>query len=263
MTLNGGTLQLDADSKVSGPGAYQGVIQNGRAPVTLAQNGATAPATSPYMQRFQNPSAGGTVDRYATNVKPVLDQTKSMASHYANPPGRANFSGTITDGSAPAGASYAGLAAIVNAGEGKLGTVGALLGGTTTPAVQPAGLASLDFELPEGGQVYYFIAPRGQIEITANALSDGFLAKLGYLAAALAGILLLAGLLRVIRRGGMNWLSKPPAAVLMVCLGVLSMVFGVLPMAGAILFLLGVALLIHRAWVRNRAKPAILAATAK
>ena len=26
------------------------------------------------MQLFQNPSAGGTVNRYSTNVKPVLDQ---------------------------------------------------------------------------------------------------------------------------------------------------------------------------------------------
>ncbi len=136
--------------------------------------------------------------------------------------------------------------------------------GTTTLAVQPAGLASLDFQLPEGGQVYYFSAPRGKIEITAVAVRDGFLAKLGYLAAALVAVIVIASTLRALRRGRMRWFGSPPAIALMVCLGTLSMVFFVLPVLGAILFLIGVALLIHRACVRGRAKRAIpAAATAK
>ena len=45
----------------------------------------------------------------------------------------------------------------------------------------------------------------------------------------------------------MRWWGSPLAAALMLCLGVLAMVFCVLPVLGALLFLIGVVSLLHRA----------------
>jgi hypothetical protein len=44
-------------------------------------------------------------------------------------------------------------------------------------AVQPSGLASLDFPLPERGQVYNFITPRGDVSITAQAVAKDFISR--------------------------------------------------------------------------------------
>ena len=51
-----------------------------------------------------------------------------------------------------------------------------------------AGLASLDVRLPERGKMYLFTTPRGDIEITASAISASTLSRLSGLAAVLSAI---------------------------------------------------------------------------
>ena len=62
---------------------------------------------------------------------------------------------------------------------------------TPSPA-RPAGLANIDFQLPERGRVYYFLTPRGEVSITAQAASDDLLNKLIYLAVALVVIVVIS-----------------------------------------------------------------------
>ena len=63
-------------------------------------------------------------------------------------------------------------------------------GGSACRAGQPR------FPTPRGRTGLLLQRPRGKIEITAQAVSDGFLTKLGYLAAALAAVIVIASLLR-------------------------------------------------------------------
>ena len=123
---------------------------------------------------------------------------------------------------------------------------------STTPAA-PTGLASLDFQLPQRGQLYQFITPRGEVEITAQAVSSNMMTKLQRLAIALVAILAIGFALRLARQDGVGPLGGPGAITLMICLGVLSVLTGVLPIAGLVLFLSGLVLKIRRAAARSRA----------
>ncbi len=120
---------------------------------------------------------------------------------------------------------------------------------TPSPA-QAAGLASLDFQLPERGRVYYFLTPRGEVSITAQAVSGDLLNKLIYLAVALAVIVVISAALRAAGGGHLAWLTGPRANVLMICLGALAMFTGILPLAGAVIFLIGLILPVRRATLR-------------
>jgi hypothetical protein len=128
---------------------------------------------------------------------------------------------------------------------------------------QLAGLAGLDFPLPQRGQVVYFLTPRGDITITAEAISNDLVWKMIYLAVALAAIVVISAGLRAAFRGSLGWLARPGANTVMVCLGTLAIVCGILPYAGAVLLLVGLALPIRRAMRRRAALTTPAPATAK
>ena len=77
--------------------------------------------------------------------------------------------------------------------------------------VRPSGLASLDFALPERGQVVQFVTPRGDIAITARAISGEVLARLLQLAVALAAILVIGTICLLAARGRLPRLGGPRA----------------------------------------------------
>ena len=160
--------------------------------------------------------SGGTADNYSTTVQPLMDKAMTGVARGSNAPGSALGPHSLlesTDGS------------------GKTTESWGVPTGTTTPAVQPAGLASLDFQLPEGGQVYYFIAPAGNRDYGRGRPRR------------LPGETGLPG-----RRPGRRdrdrlgaprhpprrhaLVGRPPAAALMVCLGALAIVTGLLPAPG-------------------------------
>jgi hypothetical protein len=106
-----------------------------------------------------------------------------------------------------------------------------------------AGLASLDFQLPERGEVFLFTVPRGQIEIKAWPIAHELVRQI------LGGAGLIAALVLI-------WLATRPAArrfwrqlvdqpLFAICLGVLglaSLVTGVLPGLGLLLVVLAAGL---------------------
>ncbi len=88
---------------------------------------------------------------------------------------------------------------------------GGLPSAPATPADLPAGLASLDVELPLRGVVYRFTTPGGDAEITARALPSRLLRRVGGAAALVVAVLLLLWLVRVGRRGvSAGWPAARP-----------------------------------------------------
>jgi hypothetical protein len=105
------------------------------------------------------------------------------------------------------------------------------------------GLASLEFQLPQRGSLYQFTTPRGEVEITAEAVSDDLLGRLFNAAIALAAIVVVGYAVRLASRGRLGWLGGPAATTLMLCLGMLAIVTGVLPIAGILMFACGAVIL--------------------
>jgi hypothetical protein len=120
-----------------------------------------------------------------------------------------------------------------------------------------AGLASLDFTLPERGQVFNFTTPRGQIEIEARPIAQTLLARLIGLAI-LAGVVVVVWLVarRPARAFWQALFSTVAVGVLLAVLGLASIISGVFPLAGLLLLVAGIALAI-----RNRlSRPFVAAA---
>lgn len=101
-------------------------------------------------------------------------------------------------------------------------------------------LASLDVELPVRGVEFMFTTPRGDLEITATAVSSPLLARLthlGLLLAGLLGIYLLARLCCLVcRRLKNTWLGT----TLLLVAGAASLIAGVFPVLGLVLLTLAI-----------------------
>jgi hypothetical protein len=96
-----------------------------------------------------------------------------------------------------------------------------------------AGLASLDVQLPERGRLYRFTTPRGDIALSARAVSHSFLSRL----TALAAVAVAIGLIWLLSRDPSRRLASALAGsrafgVLLAVLGLVSLLSGVLPIAG-------------------------------
>jgi hypothetical protein len=121
-----------------------------------------------------------------------------------------------------------------------------------------AGLASLDFTLPERGKVYHFTTPRGQLEITARPIDESLVSRLMGLVGLAVAILVVWALFRQPARAfWRQLLSTVACGIVIAVLGLASIVTGVFPVAGLVLLAGGIALAI-----RNYCCPAILATSA-
>jgi hypothetical protein len=99
-------------------------------------------------------------------------------------------------------------------------------------AVNGAGLASLDFTLPNRGALYRFTTPRGDVEITAREASNDLLRRLVELLIVAVVIFLAWLAVKYARRGSFGWLVERTGSTMLICLGLLSFFFGVLPVVG-------------------------------
>jgi len=112
--------------------------------------------------------------------------------------------------------------------------------------------ASLDVELPQRGREYLFTTPRGDIEITARAVSEPLVGRLiRLLALAVASVVLIV-LLRVLARvlpalHRNRWIV---AAVLLV--GLMALVLGIFPILGLAALIYGLVQLIRLQIARRR-----------
>ncbi|MCI0360376.1 MAG: hypothetical protein L0211_18015, partial [Planctomycetaceae bacterium] len=120
-----------------------------------------------------------------------------------------------------------------------------------------AGLASLDFRLPERGRAYSFTTPRGQIEISARPVANTLVGRLLGLTILAAVVLIAwAATRQPAREAYARLLGTVACGVLLALVGVISLVTGIFPYAGLVLIVIGIALAI-----RNRAAPTAVAAS--
>lgn len=118
-------------------------------------------------------------------------------------------------------------------------------------------LASLDVDLPLRGREYLFTTTRGDIDITARAVSEPLLGRLARLLAVAAGFVVLLVVLRVLPRvlpllHGSRWFA---AAVLLV--GLLSLLLGIFPILALAALIYGLVQLVCLEIARRRRAAAV------
>lgn len=125
-----------------------------------------------------------------------------------------------------------------------------VLAGGGSRGFSARGLASLDVDIPIRGQVYFFTTPRGKAEITARAVSRGFLSNLGYLVVALVIVGVAVACYRAMGQKAFTCCSSRRSAVAMILLGLVAVIVGFLPVAGLLAVVVGLILLVR---TRSRA----------
>ena len=119
-----------------------------------------------------------------------------------------------------------------------------------------AGLASLDFRLPERGRVYSFTTQRGLIDVTARPVAHTLISRLIGLAALIAAVLVVVVASRKPARDAYaRLLGTVSCGVLLAVLGLVSLVTGIFPYLGLVLIVAGIVLAI-----RNRTMPTAVTA---
>jgi autotransporter-associated beta strand protein len=119
--------------------------------------------------------------------------------------------------------------------------------GTGALPAAPAGLASLDFELPTDPklyEVYRFTTPRGEAELTARNISARDVSRLSSLAGIAVACLLLWVTFVLIRRGILGWFRHPLGAALLLLAGLAMLFNGVMPVIALAAIVAGFVLLI-------------------
>jgi len=106
-------------------------------------------------------------------------------------------------------------------------------------------LASLDVDLPERGVEFMFTTARGEIEITARAVSAPLAGRLEWLLWIIGGVIALAIVCWLARRI-VPWLvGSQLGAGLLLLAGLLSLLFGLFPVASLTAFAVGIVQLIR------------------
>jgi len=123
-------------------------------------------------------------------------------------------------------------------------------------------LASLDVELPDRGQEFFFTTPRGEMQIVARGISQTTASRLIRLVAIVVGAIVLLVLYRVLRRIGPSVWNTTAGAVLMILVGLASLITMLFPIAGLIVLLIGVVQLTRRLLERRRRAAAARVQTA-
>jgi hypothetical protein len=116
----------------------------------------------------------------------------------------------------------------------------------TSGVATPASLASLDVELPplrSGYREVLFTTPRGEVEITARAVSEETRHRATRLAAVLVVALLVWLAVRGVSTFGPQLLTSRVTALVLILAGLLSLITAALPLVGLAALLGGIALL--------------------
>jgi hypothetical protein len=113
-------------------------------------------------------------------------------------------------------------------------------------------LASLDVDLPERGVEFLFTTPRGEIAITARAVSSTLAERIAHLLVIAVVIVVLYVVYRLARRIGPWLVGSQVGAALLFLAGVFSLLFGLFPIAGLIALVLGLVQLIRLSIAQRR-----------
>ncbi len=119
-----------------------------------------------------------------------------------------------------------------------------------------AGLASLAVEFPVRGVPYYFTTPRGEVAVTARAVSSRFIETVRRIGSTLVVIVIIGAACVALRKPSVLRLESRAWSTLLIALGFTGVVVGVLPVLGLAVIVVGVVARIN---VRRRERAAALA----
>ncbi len=123
-------------------------------------------------------------------------------------------------------------------------------------AAVPAGMASLDVELPRRGTVYRFTTPRGEVEITARAASLPLIEGLERLGAVVGLVIVVLVVRRFVRNRTLSPRGQGLVSTALIVLGIIGTVFGVFPLAGVAAVIVGIVMKVILRRARRRAAAA-------
>jgi hypothetical protein len=92
-----------------------------------------------------------------------------------------------------------------------------------------------------------FTTPRGDVEISATAVSQPLIDGLVRLGAAVGLVVLVLVVRRLARRGSFGFAAQRTASTVLIVLGVLGVMFGVFPVAGVAAIFAGIGM---KVWLR-------------
>ncbi len=124
----------------------------------------------------------------------------------------------------------------------------------------PSGLASLDVALPIRGAEYLFTTPRGDVQITARAVTSPLIGRLLRLAAVLGILAVCVVGYRTVQRVGFDRILNRGVAGLLILGGLILLILGAAPALASLAIVVGVVQLVRLTWRRvnppNQATPA-------
>jgi hypothetical protein len=168
---------------------------------------------------------------------------RGMMGGFGGPGGGGILSGAPSDqAGAPLNAPAGGPATVTAAAPAS--APGVVTGDTYANVA--AGLASLDFRLPERGRVYSFTTQRGLIDVTARPVAHTLISRLMGLAALIAAVMVVSVASRKpAREAYARLLGTVSCGVLLAVLGLVSLVTGIFPYLGLVLIVTGIVLAIR------------------
>jgi hypothetical protein len=123
-------------------------------------------------------------------------------------------------------------------------------------AALPAGMASLDVDLPRRGTVYRFTTPRGEVEITARAASLPLIEGLERLGAVIGLVIVVLVVRRFVRNRTLSPRGQGMVSTALIFLGIVGILFGLFPLAGVAAVIVGIVMKV----ILRRARRAAAAA---
>ena len=262
-TLSGnGTVTLGNSNASSGPAIVNGGVLNGQ----MGQQGGNQQSAD------QNNSSQQSAEKRSGNPDQQQKELEQYQEKLASGNGSGVFLGPqLQAGKSEKGADEAGRREGIDrakeATSPALPEVGQSAAGLTStfdatpqaaPAAvltAPAGLASLDFQLPTDTslyQVYRFSTPLGAAELTARTISTSTVARLQSLAAIVVALMVLWLAVTLVRRGALGCFRHPLGATLLLLIGIVMLCGGVLPVIALAGIVAGIWLLIARLVARKR-----------
>ena len=116
----------------------------------------------------------------------------------------------------------------------------------------PAGLASLDVELPRRGTLYQFTMPRGEAEITARSASMPLIEGLERVAGVVVLVVVIVLVRRWLRGREIGLKTQGTISTVLIILGVVGIALGIFPVAGLLALAMGVGMKIKLFFARRR-----------
>jgi len=116
----------------------------------------------------------------------------------------------------------------------------------------PAGLASLDVELPRRGTLYQFTMPRGEVEITARSASLPLIEGLERVAGVVVLVVVIVLVRRWVRGREIGLKTQGTISTVVIILGVIGVAFGIFPVAGLLALAVGVSMKTKLFFARRR-----------